>query len=86
MTADAGFDSMLVVWDSLHGTPIRTYLNPHAGGVKTMDISNISLEHNYLVTLGNDEPQTVSLWDWTNDKEQGPIVSLEINYTESFKN
>jgi WD40 repeat protein len=74
---------MLVVWDSLHGTPIRTFLNPHPNGVKTMDIS---LDNNYIVTLGNDDPQTVSLWDWTNEKEEGPIVSLEINCTESFQN
>jgi WD40 repeat protein len=44
---------MLVVWDSLSGTPVRTYLNPHPKGVKTMDISH---DRNYLVTLGNDVP------------------------------
>jgi len=53
VTADGGDDSMLVVWDSISGTPIRTYLNPHPNGVKTIDIS---LDNNYLVTLGNDEP------------------------------
>jgi len=75
VTADCGEDSMLVVWDSFSGTPVRTYLNPHPNGVKTMDIF-ISPERNYLVTLGNDEPQTISLWDWTNENEEGPIVSL----------
>lgn len=74
---------MLVVWDSESGTPIRTYLNPHPNGVKTIDIS---LDNNYLVTLGNDEPQTISLWDWTNEKEEGPIVSLQFKYTEEFQN
>lgn len=64
---------MLVVWDSISGTPVRTYLNPHPNGVRTIDIS---LDNNYLVTLGDDKPQTVSLWDWTNEKEEGPIVSL----------
>jgi len=39
-----------------------------------------------LVTLGNDEPQTISLWDWTNEKEEGPIVSLQFKYTQEFKN
>ena len=81
VTADAGDDSMLVVWDSISGTPIKTFLNPHPNGVKTIDIS---LDNRYLVTLGNDEPQTISLWDWTNDKEEGPIVSLQFKYTEEF--
>lgn len=53
MTADGGDDSMLVVWDSTNGTPIRTFLNPHPSGVKTIDIS---ADNNYLATLGNDEP------------------------------
>ena len=53
MTADGGDDSMLVVWDSTSGTPIRTYLNPHPDGVKTIDIS---ADNNYLVTLGRDVP------------------------------
>jgi WD40 repeat protein len=64
---------MLVVWDSISGNPVRTYLNPHPNGVKTIDIS---MDSNYLVTLGNDSPQTVSLWDWTNEKEEGPIAGL----------
>lgn len=74
---------MLVVWDSISGTPIKTFLNPHPDGVKTIDIS---MDNRYLVTLGNDEPQTISLWDWTNDKEEGPIVSLQFKYTEEFQN
>lgn len=67
---------MLIVWDSLSGTPVRTYLNPHPNGVKTIDIS---ADNTYLATLGNEPeemPQTISLWDWTNEKEDGPIVSM----------
>ena len=74
---------MLVVWDSVSGTPIRTYLNPLPNGVKTIDIS---ADKSYLATLGNDEPQTISLWDWTNEKEEGPIVSLQFKYTQEFQN
>lgn len=40
---------MLVVWDSISATPVRTFLNPHVNGVKTMDLSS-SCE--YIVTLG----------------------------------
>jgi WD40 repeat protein len=82
VTADSGEDSMLVVWDSLTATPIRTYLNPHPGGVKAIDISACD---NYLVTLGEDNPQTISLWNWTDDKEEGPIVSLKLQYHEDLK-
>ena len=54
---------MLVVWDSLSATPVRTFLNPHPNGVKTMDLSSCK---QYIATLGVDTPQTISLWDWTN--------------------
>ncbi len=56
---------MLVVWDSLSATPVRTFLNPHPNGVKTMDLSSCK---QYIATLGADTPQTISLWDWTDEK------------------
>jgi WD40 repeat protein len=72
---------MLVVWDSLSATPVRTFLNPHVNGVKTMDLS---ADCKYIVTLGNEEEvgkmQTISLWDWLNETEEGPIVSLAFKY------
>jgi WD40 repeat protein len=74
VTADSGEDSMLIVWDSIHGTPVRTFLNPHPDGIRCLDLS---MCNKYLVTLGNDKPQTISLWDWTNEKEEGPIVSIQ---------
>jgi len=83
VTADSGEDSMLIVWDSLSGTPVRTFLNPHPDGIKCLDLS---MDNKFLVTLGNDEPQTISLWDWTNEKEEGPIVSLQFKYTQEFQN
>ena len=64
---------MLIVWDSISGTPVRTFLNPHPDGIKCLALST---DNQYLVTLGNDAPQTISLWDWTAEKEEGPIVSL----------
>ena len=76
VTADSGDDSMLVIWDSLTGTPVRTYLNPHPSGVRTMDLS---ANNRYIVTVSADEhPQTMSLWDWTNEDEEEPIVSLAV--------
>lgn len=44
---------MLVVWDSISATPVRTYQNPHPGGVTTMDLS---ADNQYIVTLGADKP------------------------------
>ena len=74
---------MLIVWDSFSGIPVRTFLNPHPNGIRCLDLS---MDNQYLVTLGNDEPQTISLWDWTNTKEEGPVVSLQFKYTEQFQN
>ena len=83
VTADIGEDSMLIVWDSIYGTPVRTFLNPHPDGIKCLDLSS---DNKYIVTLGNDKPQTISLWDWLNEKEEGPIVSLQFKYTQEFQN
>ena len=81
VTADKGDDSMLVVWDSLSGTPVRTFQNPHPGGVETMDLS---ADNQYIVTLGADTPQTILLWDWTNEKEEGPICSMQFVYGDVY--
>ena len=50
VTADAGADSLIVVWDSYSGAPIKTLFNPHAGGVAAIDISPDAM---FLVTLSN---------------------------------
>lgn len=73
---------MLIVWDSLTGTPVRTFLNPHPDGVTCLDLS---YDSQYIITLGNDKPQTISLWDWTNEKEDGPIVSMALKYIQTFQ-
>lgn len=73
VTADSGDDSMLVVWDSFSGTPVRTFLNPHPNGICTLDLS---ADDKYIATLGADSPQTVSIWDWSDESRDGPIQSL----------
>jgi len=50
VTADSGQDSMLVIWDSIWGTPKRTYFTPHEWGVEALDISP---DANYIVTLSS---------------------------------
>ena len=52
-TADAGPESMIVVWDSLSGTPIKTMFQPHPHGVAAMDMSPDAM---FLVTLGAPPP------------------------------
>ena len=73
---------MLIVWDSVSGTPVRTYFNPHQGGIKCLDLST---DNKYIVTLGNDEPLNISLWDWTNEAEEGPICTVQYTYTPEFQ-
>ncbi len=80
VTADSGQDSMLVVWDSVYATPQRTYFNPHENGVIAMDIS---ADAHYLVTLSNNIPQTISLWDISNEELTEPVVSS--TFTDDLK-
>lgn len=80
VTADRGEESLIVVWDSLSGNPIKTIFQPHAHGVQALDISPDAL---FLVTLsavpgtagtgrksGATGPklrvqQELSVWEWT---------------------
>uniref|UniRef100_K3WHW6 Cilia- and flagella-associated protein 251 n=1 Tax=Globisporangium ultimum (strain ATCC 200006 / CBS 805.95 / DAOM BR144) TaxID=431595 RepID=K3WHW6_GLOUD len=48
VTADRGDESMIVVWDSITGNPIKTIFQPHPFGVQAIDISPDAL---FLVTL-----------------------------------
>ena len=67
-TADAGPQSLIIVWDSLSGTPVKVFSDPHDGGVASMDMSPDAL---YLATVGvrsGDGVQTVALWEWTVDR------------------
>jgi len=81
VTADAGEDSMCVVWNSYTGTPVKTIFSPHKGGVGAVDISSdalyvVTLSHNSsgTKTVGGDDgesyqepidPQELSIWEWT---------------------
>lgn len=45
---------------------------------------DLSADNQYIVTLGADKPQTILLWDWTNEKEEGPICSHQFSYGEVY--
>lgn len=47
-TADAGNDSMLVIWDAISGSPIRTIFDPHPKGVCALAFSKSG---KYIATL-----------------------------------
>jgi WD40 repeat protein len=47
---------------------------------------DLSKDNQYIVTLGADTDQTMSLWDWTNDKEEGPICSVQFLRSETYQN
>ena len=56
VTADAGEEPILVVWDSLSGAPVKTIFAPHANGTRALDISGDSL---YVTTLSEDSNVSV---------------------------
>lgn len=71
VTGDAGEDSMLVVWDSYTGLPIKTYFHPHAHGVSAVDISPDALFIATLsaVPLDGQVQQELSVWEWASEAE-----------------
>ena len=66
VTADVGDDSLMVIWDSITATPLKTIFNPHGNGVSCMDISQ---DGNYICTLSESLPQKIAVWDWSKDSE-----------------
>lgn len=66
-TADAGDESLIVIWDSTTGVPVKTIFDPHPNGIVAMDFS---FDATYLVTLSAPDPsgetgQVVAIWEWT---------------------
>lgn len=78
VTADIGDDSLMVVWDSITATPLKTIFNPHGKGVYRMDISQ---NGNFICTLSHTLPQELTVWDWSKDTdsdEGAAVVSCEV--------
>jgi len=75
VTADEGKDSMIVIWDSETGNPIKTIMNPHENGVKAIDMTTDAM---FLVSLSCPDSngiQQVSLWEWTRNSEN-PLYTM----------
>lgn len=48
--------------------PIKTIFDLHGGsGVVAAEFT---CDSRFLVTLGNDTPQTLAIWDWTKEKDE----------------
>lgn len=74
-TADAGPESMLVLWNSYTGQPIRSITSPHPGGVRAMDLSD---DARYVATLSDGPgPQVLSVWDMEAEGD-APLLSAQI--------
>lgn len=79
VTADAGSDSMLVVWDAFTGNPIQTLASPHEGGVSALDISPDALFIATLSAMGEHRSSTqeLSIWEWATASDV-PLFRSEI--------
>lgn len=62
VTADASSDSILVVWDSLSGAPVKTLFAPHPHGVLSVDISDDAL---FICTLSVPHEVTLFFYQMT---------------------
>jgi len=84
VTADhGGDDSMIVVWDSVMGTPHTTI--PQPNGVIAVDFSP---DASLLAIVSKDFPQTFALWDWMNDAEMPvfiePVPAKDLQFHARF--
>ncbi|KAJ3161226.1 hypothetical protein HDU88_007399 [Geranomyces variabilis] len=84
VTADKGADPLIIIWDTACAgadppgkpLPIRTIFDPH-DGQGTVAVS-FTRDGQFLVTLGDDSPQTIAVWDWTSE-EDSPIASAVVD-------
>eukprot|EP00760_Papus_ankaliazontas_P016936 PhM_4_TR16952/c0_g1_i1/m.27931 len=75
VTADAGEESLIVVWDTFTFLPVKSIPQQHRSGVLALDMSADGL---YIVTVSKDKPQELCLWSWTSPECSEPQVHAEI--------
>jgi WD40 repeat protein len=81
VTADAGADSMVVVWDASTHAPVRSLFSPHPHGVLALALSPDATR---IATLSAPAPgasgpgaQALALWEWAGERE-APLVSADL--------
>ncbi|RNA14704.1 WD repeat-containing 66 [Brachionus plicatilis] len=75
VTADAGNDSTIIVWDLNSYVPVQTYFNSHLEG--TLSVA-ITPDSKYLASISAQYPQVLAVWEWTTDSEV-PICTAELD-------
>eukprot|EP01138_Halocafeteria_seosinensis_P012467 gb/GECG01012739.1/.p1 GENE.gb/GECG01012739.1/~~gb/GECG01012739.1/.p1 ORF type:complete len:1026 (+),score=133.98 gb/GECG01012739.1/:1-3078(+) len=83
VTTDKGEDSMIVIWDSISRSPVKTIFNPHPYGVSAIDLSPDATR---IATLSYqppevEDPQIIAVWEWTVDRDT-PIAAAELPTSE----
>ncbi|XP_028400297.1 cilia- and flagella-associated protein 251-like isoform X2 [Dendronephthya gigantea] len=82
VTADAGDDSMIIIWDSYSCIPVRTIFDPHPGGSIAVCMT---ADAKYIATLSSSSPQVMSIWDWTTESND-PVCSLTLSEEYGIQN
>jgi WD40 repeat protein/Ca2+-binding EF-hand superfamily protein len=75
VTADAGDDCLMIVWDTYSCLPVKFISVAAFGGVLACDISHDS---KYIATLSKQTPQTLNLWAWTQENVTGPELTAAV--------
>lgn len=78
VTADAGPDSIIVVWDSLTQLPVKTYVSPHSNGFACVEFSD---DGQYIASLSAksdsyEEEQEIAIWAWTTLDDQATLRAV----------
>lgn len=75
VTADAGDESMMIIWDTYSCLPVRFIPVQQHGGVLACDMSHDAM---YIATVSKATPQTISLWAWTSETVEGPEITATV--------